>query len=174
VRAPHSSVIGLFGEAKVEIHTLSLPSMVAAQGPGRPPAVNGDPGKWLPSGRRRLTLPPSRLPLCFDIGRVSFSSMLPPSFEVTTMSTTTAAPRSELPRRFVTHTFPWLSIARPLPLHPLVNFSALLGSDAGKRVTCSPTALVTQIRFCWSMGKWNGASIDLQGSTSKPSQTILP
>src|SRR5215475_14525002 len=38
VRAPHSSVIGLFAAAKFEIQTLSLPPMVAAQGPGRPTA----------------------------------------------------------------------------------------------------------------------------------------
>src|SRR5215472_10899992 len=44
VRTPRSSVIGLFGIATLDIQTLSLPSIVAAQGPGRPPPVNGDPG----------------------------------------------------------------------------------------------------------------------------------
>src|SRR5215470_13605356 len=41
VRTPHNSVIGLFGIAKLDIQTLSLPSIVAAQGPGSPPEVNG-------------------------------------------------------------------------------------------------------------------------------------
>ena len=90
------------------------------------------------------------------------------------MSATTASPRTELPSRFVTQTLPWLSIPRPLPLQPVLNFSTLVGSDAGNRVTCSPKALVTQMRFCWSMPRWNGPTKDLHGSTSRPSQTILP
>ena len=50
-------------------------------------------------------------------------------------STMSAIPRSELPNRFVTQTLPWLSMPRPLLLNPVLNFSALLGSEAGKRVT---------------------------------------
>ena len=36
----------------------------------------------------------------------------------------------------------------PLPLQPVLNFSALLGSEGGNRVTWPPDALVTQIRSC--------------------------
>ena len=59
-------MIGLFGMAKLEIQTLSLPSTAAAQGPGRPPPVNGEPGYGVPSGRNSVTLPPSP-PFCLDI-----------------------------------------------------------------------------------------------------------
>ncbi len=64
------------------------------------------------------------------------------------MSPTTASPRTPLPTRFVTQTLPRLSMPSPLPLQPVLNFSALLGSDAGNRVTCPPKAFVTQMRFC--------------------------
>src|SRR5262249_13245653 len=57
VRTPHNCVIGLFGAAKFETQTLSLPSMVAAQGPGRPPPLKGEPGYSLPSGLNKVTLP---------------------------------------------------------------------------------------------------------------------
>jgi hypothetical protein len=43
VRTPQSCVIGLLGIAKFEIQTLSFPSTTTAQGPGRPPAMNGEP-----------------------------------------------------------------------------------------------------------------------------------
>src|SRR5215469_3926562 len=99
VRTPHSSVIGLFGAAKLEIHTLSSPSMVAAQGPGRPPPLNGEPGYWLPSGRSSVTLPPSLPPVCLAIARVRISSELPPVFAVRIMCPTRYSPRIELPSR---------------------------------------------------------------------------
>src|SRR6202000_2998616 len=50
VRAPHSCTIGLLGMAKLEIQTLSFPSTATAHGPGRPPPLNGEPGKGVPSG----------------------------------------------------------------------------------------------------------------------------
>src|SRR4029077_413447 len=106
VRTPHSCTIGLLAPAKLEIQTLSLPSMVAAQGPGSPPPVKGEPGCSLPSGRSSVTLPPSRPPLCLNIARVSFSSALPPSFKVAIISATTNAPRIELPSLFVTQMLP--------------------------------------------------------------------
>src|SRR5271169_815913 len=171
VRTPQSSTIGLFAPAKLEIQTLSLPSISAAQGPGRPP-TNGEPGYSVPSGRSSVTLPPPVR--CLNIARVSVSSALPPSFKVAIMSAITKPPRIELPSRFVTQTLPWLSIPSPLPLHPVLNFSTLVGSEAGKRVTCPPNPLVTQILSCWSIPRWNGPRNDLQGSTSRPSQTILP
>src|SRR4029077_2008368 len=62
----------------------------------------------------------------------------------------------------------------PLPLQPVLNFSTLFGSEAGNRVTCAPKALVTQMRLCWSMPRWNGPTNDLHGSSLSPSQTILP
>src|SRR5215467_12649345 len=65
VRTPQSSVIGLLGIAKLEIQTLSLPSTTAAQGPGRPPPVNGEPRYCEPSGRSKVTLP--SLPFCSDM-----------------------------------------------------------------------------------------------------------
>jgi hypothetical protein len=67
VRTPHSWTIGLLGEAKFEIQTLSLPSTTAAHGPGRPPPVTGEPGNWLPSGRSSVTLPPKRPPVCLEM-----------------------------------------------------------------------------------------------------------
>jgi hypothetical protein len=105
---------------------------------------------------------------------VSFSSALPPIFKTAMSSTMSNIPQSELPKRLVTQTLPWLSMPRPLPLYPLLNFSTLLGSAAENRVTCAPKPLVTQIRFCWSMPRWNGPTNDLQGSTSLPSQRIRP
>ena len=57
-------------------------------------------------------------------------------------------PNSPLPKRSVTQTLPALSIARPLLLKPTLKFSALLGSEAGKRVTWSTPLFDTQIRSC--------------------------
>src|SRR5262245_59060871 len=71
VRTPQSCVIGLFGIAKLEIQTLSLPSTTTAHGPGRPPPVNGDPAYCVPSGRSRVTLP--SLPFCLDMVLVKYS-----------------------------------------------------------------------------------------------------
>src|SRR5215469_13154276 len=65
VRTPQSCVIGLFSIAKLEIQTLSLPSTVAAQGPGSPSPTNGEPGYCVPSGRSTVTLP--SLPFCSDM-----------------------------------------------------------------------------------------------------------
>src|SRR5262249_24970618 len=65
VRTPHSSTIGLDAIAKLETHTLSLPSTTTAQGPGNPPPLNGEPGKCVPSGRSSATLPSP--PFCSDI-----------------------------------------------------------------------------------------------------------
>src|SRR5215469_3344002 len=65
VRTPHSSTIGLDAIAKLETHTLSLPSTTTAQGPGIPPPLNGEPGKCFPSGRSSATLPSP--PFCSDI-----------------------------------------------------------------------------------------------------------
>src|SRR5215468_4461622 len=48
VRAPQRQVIGLWGIAKLETQTLSLPSTTTAQGPGRPPPLNGEPGYCVP------------------------------------------------------------------------------------------------------------------------------
>ena len=45
MRTPHNCTIGLFGIAKLDIQTLSLPSTTTAHGPGRPPPVNGEP--WI-------------------------------------------------------------------------------------------------------------------------------
>src|SRR5277367_3073590 len=70
VFTPHSCTIGLLGMAKLEIQILSLPFTATAQGPGRPPPVNGEPGYWLPSGRNNVTLPPSAL-VCLAIARVN-------------------------------------------------------------------------------------------------------
>jgi hypothetical protein len=72
VRTPHSCVIGLFGIAKLEIHTLSLPSTTTAHGPGIPPFPNGEPGNSLPSGLSNVMLPAS--PLCSDIIFVTYSA----------------------------------------------------------------------------------------------------
>src|SRR5262249_37008181 len=138
--------------------------MVAAQGPGSPPPVNGEPGYSLPSDRSSVTLPPSRPPRCLNIARVSFSSALPPVFKVRMASAVTNAPRIELPNRLVTQTLPRLSIPSPLPLQPVSNFSTLVGSAAGNRVTCLPKPLVTQIWSRWSMPRWNGPRNDLHGS----------
>ena len=67
------------------------------------------------------------------------------------MSTRWAMPSRPVPNRLVIHTFPWLSMPRPLLLIPVLKFSTLLGSEAGKRVTWSTPLLATQIRSCWSM-----------------------
>src|ERR1044072_5283303 len=67
------------------------------------------------------------------------------------------------PSVLVIHALPWLSIAMPFPLKPPVeNTSALVGALAGNRVTWSPSALVIQIRSCWSIARWKG-SVSLQG-----------
>src|SRR5262250_3402105 len=173
VRTPQSCTIGLWGIAKLEIQTLSLPSMTAAQGPGRPPPVNGEPGYWVPSGRSRVTLP--SLPFCWDMCFVMYSvaDSNPSIFRRAAMSTRWAMPSSPSPNRLVTHTLPWLSMLRPLLAIPVLKFSALLGSAAGKRVTLS-LAFETQIRSCWSMARWNGPRNDLHGSALSPSQTIRP
>src|SRR5215475_10890591 len=147
VRTPQSSVIGLLGIAKLEIQTLSLPSTTTAQGPGRPPPVNGEPGYCEPSGRSRVTLPSP--PFCLDMVLVMYSvaDSNPSSFRRAAMSTRCAMPRSPWPNRLVTHTLPWLSMLRPLLPIPVLTFSALLGSATGKRVTLS-LAFETQIRSC--------------------------
>src|SRR5262245_18818509 len=108
--------------AKLEIQTLSLPSTTTAHGPGKPPAVNGEPGYCEPSGLSSVTLPPSD-EFCFDIARVSAGSGLPPLNPVNSNSPITGLLRIELPKRFVTQTLPWLSMLRPLPLHPVENLS---------------------------------------------------
>src|SRR5262247_4406258 len=56
---------------------------------------------------------------------------------------------------------------------PVLNFSALVGSEAGKRITKS-APFETQMRSCWSMARWNGPRNDLHGSALSPSQTIRP
>src|SRR5215472_17753751 len=147
VRTPHSCVIGLFGIAKLEIQTLSLPSTTTAHGPGRPPAVNGEPGYCEPSGRSNDTLPPSDA-VCRDIARVRSGSGLPPVSAFSSNSAIRMARLHELPNRLVTQTLPWLSMLRPLPLQPVSNFSAFEGSEAGNRVTCRRSPLLTQMRFC--------------------------
>src|SRR5271169_845771 len=116
VRTPQSCTIGLLAIAKFENQTLSLPSTTAAQGPGRPPPVNGEPGYSLPSGRSSETLPPSGPPFCLNMVRVRISSKSPPLFMAFTISSRAALPRAELPNRLVTQTLPWLSMASPLPL----------------------------------------------------------
>src|SRR5262249_44108867 len=148
VRTPQSSVIGLFGIAKLEIQTLSLPSTVAAHGPGSPPPVNGEPGYWLPSGRRSVTLPPDDPPVCLAMAFARISSPLPPIFRTSSMWASTSPPRTSLPRRFVTQTLPWLSIPIPLLLHPVSNFCASIGFEAGKRTTCPAIPLLTHMRSC--------------------------
>src|SRR5215472_19177578 len=147
VRTPQSCVIGLLGIAKLEIQTLSLPSTTTAQGPGRPSPVNGEPGYWVPSGRSRVTLP--SLPFCLDmvVTKYSVADSIPSSFMRAAMSTRWAQPSSLSPNRLVTHTLPWLSMLRPLLTIPVLKFSDLLGSAAGKRVTLL-LAFETQIRSC--------------------------
>src|SRR5215468_594250 len=147
VRAPQRQVIGLWGIAKLEIQTLSLPSTTAAQGPGRPSPVNGEPGYCVPSGRSRVTLP--SLPFCLDmvVVRYSVADSNPSSFRRAAMSTRWAQPSSRSPNRLVTQTLPWLSMLRPLLTTPVLKLSALVGSAAGKRVTLS-LAFETQIRSC--------------------------
>src|SRR5499426_1241570 len=147
VRTPQSSVMGLLGIAKLEIQTLSSPSTTTAQGPGRPPPVNGEPGYCVPSGRSRVTLPSP--PFCLDMVLVMYSvaDSNPSSFRRAAMSTRCAMPNSRSPNRLVTHTLPWLSMLRPLLTIAVLKFSALLGSAAGKRVTLS-LAFETQIRSC--------------------------
>src|SRR5271154_2097361 len=102
VRTPHSSMIGLFGIAKLEIQTLSLPSTTAAQGPGRPPPVKGEPEYSLPSGRSSVMLPPFGPPCCLNMVRARYSSKSPPLFISLTISSRAALPRAELPNRLVT------------------------------------------------------------------------
>src|SRR5262245_40725229 len=145
VRTPQSCVIGLLGIAKLEIQTLSLPSTTTAQGPGRPPPVNGEPGYCVPSGRKSVTLP--SLPFCLDmvVVRYSVADSNPATFRRAAMSTRRAMPSSPSPNRLVTQTLPWLSMLRPLLTNPVLKFSALLGFAAGKRVTLS-LAFETQIR----------------------------
>src|SRR5215475_5730526 len=147
VRTPQSCVIGLLGIAKLEIQTLSLPSTTTAQGPGRPPPVNGEPGYCEPSGRSRVTLP--SLPFCLDmvVVRYSVADSNPSSFRCAAMSTKRAMPSSRSPSRLVTHTLPGLSTLRPLLTNPLLNFSVLLGSAPGRRVTLS-RAFAPQTRPC--------------------------
>src|SRR5215472_12983431 len=65
VRTPQSCTIGLFGIAKLETQTLSLPSTTTAHGPGRPPPLNGEPGNCVPSGLSNVTLPLP--PDCLDM-----------------------------------------------------------------------------------------------------------
>src|SRR5271155_4449851 len=116
VRTPHSCTIGLFGIAKFETQMLSLPSTFADQGPGRPPPVKGEPGYSVPSGRNTVMLPPFAPPVCFAISLVKASSPLPPLVATFMIASIAAAPLALLPRRLDTHTLPWLSIPRPLPL----------------------------------------------------------
>src|SRR5215510_3919818 len=145
VRAPQSCVIRLLGIAKLEIQTLSFPSTTTAQGPGRPSPVNGDPVYCVPSSRSRVTLP--SLPFCLDMVVVMYSvaDSNPSTFMRAAMSTRRAIPSNRSPKRFVTHTLPWLSMFRPLLTYPVLKFSVLLGSAVGNRVTLS-LAFETQIR----------------------------
>src|SRR5215467_6307066 len=62
---------------------------------------------------------------------------MPSSFMRAAMSTRWAMPSSPWPNRLVTHTLPWLSMLRPLLTIPVLKFSTLLGSAAGKRDACS-------------------------------------
>src|SRR5262245_38743536 len=117
IRAPHRWAIGLFVPAKFEIHTLSSPSTTTAHGPGKLLPVNDEPSNGLPSGLSKLTLPPpNRPPCCSCMRRVSSGSGLRPIFIATPTFASDSAPCGELPKRFVTHTLPRLSIASPLPL----------------------------------------------------------
>jgi len=51
------------------------------------------------------------------------------------MSIMCAMPNRPEPKRFVTQTLPWLSMLSPLLLERTSIFTALVGSDAGKRMT---------------------------------------
>src|SRR5262249_33462921 len=133
--------------AKFEIQTLSLPSTTTAHGPGRPPAVNGEPGYCEPSGLSNVTLPPSD-GVCRDIARVRSGSGFSPLSATASNSAMRTPPRHELPNRFVTQMLPCLSMFKPLPLQPVVNVSAFDGSEAGNRVTCRSRPLLTQMRSC--------------------------
>ena len=109
--------------------------------------MNGEPGYCVPSGRSRVTLP--SLPLCLDMVLVMYSvaDSNPSSFRRAAMSTRWAIPISPSPNRLVTQTLPRLSTFMPLLRIPVLKFSALLGSAAGKRVTLS-VVFETQIRSC--------------------------
>src|SRR5262249_27070784 len=146
-RAPQRQVIGLWACAKLEIQTLSLPSTTTAQGPGRPPAVNGEPGYCEPSGFSMVTLASG--PFCFDmvVTKYSVADSIPSTFMRAAMSMRWDMPSNPWPNRLVTQTLPWLSMLRPLLTIPVLKFSALVGSAAGKRVTLS-LAFETQIRSC--------------------------
>src|SRR5262245_26898429 len=147
VCTPQRQVIGLWGIAKLEIQTLSLPSTTTAQGPGSPPPVNGEPGYCVPSGRSSVTLPSPPFCLHMCVVRYSVADSSPSSFIRAAKSTRWDMPSSPRPNRLVTHTLPWLSMFRPLLTIPVLKFSVLLGSAAGKRVTLS-LAFETQIRSC--------------------------
>src|SRR6516164_3585833 len=115
VRTPHKCAIWPDAPANCDTQTLSSPSTATAQGPGRLPPVNGEPGYSLPSGRNRETLPPSAPPCWVNIVLTRYAS----SYDLRMISmnfSKLAFPCAELPSRFVIQTFPLLSMASPLPL----------------------------------------------------------
>src|SRR6516225_4173528 len=61
-----------------------------------------------------VTLPPWGPASCFCIARTSTASGILPILTAATASSQTSRARTELPRRLVTQTLPWLSTASPL------------------------------------------------------------
>src|SRR5271167_1251282 len=123
VRKPQNSTIPADAEPKLEIQTLSLPSTEAAQGAARPLPDTGEKDASAPSGRNTVILPPDSYPgVCAAKAGISTLVALAPAsgspsklnLNAASISANFAAPRTELPNLLVTHTFPWLSTARPL------------------------------------------------------------
>ena len=82
-------------------------------------------------------------PVCLAIARVSFSSALPPVFNVRIISATTSPQRNELPRRFVTQTLPKLLNVLQILVGP-----ALAELGAIRRATPPPLEELASFRKC--------------------------
>ena len=138
MRTPQSCTIGLFAAAKLETQTLSLPSMVAAQGPGRPPPVKGDPGYAVHVRTQQSDAtairPPCLLRHCAVISRRCSATSLHGQDHVADYE------QAVKPRHGISeagrHPNVALTVdAQSAPLQPALNFSTFVGSEAGKAVT---------------------------------------
>jgi hypothetical protein len=90
---------------------------------------------------KQLSMPSP--PVCLAIARVSFSSALPPVFNVRIISATTSPQRNELPRRFVTQTLPKLLNVLQILIGP-----ALAELGAIRRATPPPLDELASFREC--------------------------
>ncbi len=152
-RMPHSSTIGLLATRSWNPYVV-VPVHRTAQGPGRPPPLNGEPGYGEPSARSSVTLPPcAPLSARHDgreiVGCSLHALSLQANAHVDEMCHAEQARAETIGDPHVSAA----SIASPLLLIPVLKFWTWLGWAAGNASRDPSPPFDTQMRFCWSMAE---------------------